>query len=256
MSSPVTGKVLLAGLLCTLGVAFLCALGVWQVKRLAWKEGLIAMVDARVEQPAVPLPPEAEWPGLNRDDDEYRRVTLSGRFDHDHEVAVFTSLEDDRFTVSGPGYWVLTPLVLNTGAIVIVNRGFVPQEKRKPETRPDGQIDGEVAITGLIRMPEPGNLFTPAPDLERGDWYVRDPALIAGAFGLTRVAPFVVDADGTENPGGLPLGGTTRIAFRNPHLGYAITWFGLALALAGVYGVWVYGQIRRRGTLAPGASRQ
>ncbi len=252
-SSP--GRVVLTGVVCAVGVAILCGLGTWQMKRLAWKEGLIAMVGARIEEPAEPLPPEADWPSLTYANDEYRKVVLTGRFDHAHEVSVFTSLEDDRFPVRGPGYWILTPLSLADGSTVIVNRGFVPDERRDPKTRPEGQVGGEVTVTGLIRMSEPGNLFTPEPDPDRGDWYVRDPAAIAAAFGLGRVAPFFVDADAAPNPGGLPLGGTTRIRFRNDHLGYAITWYGLAAALAGVYAVWAYGQLRRR-TLAEKPPRQ
>jgi len=254
--SRTTTKVVLTGLLCALGVAILCSLGTWQLERLAWKQGLIDMVGERIEQPAEPLPPESEWPSLTFAGDEYRKVTLTGRFDHAHEVPAFTSLEDARFDVSGPGYWILTPLEMPDGATVIVNRGFVPDERRDPATRSDGQVTGEVTVTGLIRMPEAGNLFTPDPDPARAQWYVRDPALIAEAFGLERVAPFFIDADATPNPGGLPVGGTTRVAFRNDHLGYALTWFGLALALAGVYAVWAFGQLKRRGALADGADRQ
>lgn len=255
MEKTVTRKIILAGLVCALGVAILCGLGTWQLKRLAWKEGLIAMVTTRIEEPALPLPTEADWPAIDFDADEYRKVTLTGTFDHAHEVAVFTSLEDDRFAVSGPGYWVLTPLDLADGSTVIVNRGFVPHGKRDPESRSEGRIEGEATVTGLIRMPEPGNLFTPDPDPARGDWYVRDPAQIAEAFGLQRVAPFFVDADAAPNPGGLPLGGTTRIQFSNSHLGYAITWYGLAAALAGVYIAWAFGQLRSR-RLAEDAPRQ
>jgi surfeit locus 1 family protein len=256
MAAKVMRKVVLTGLIAAIGVAILCGLGVWQVKRLAWKEGLIAMVNERTERPAEPLPSEADWPSINHDDDEYRKVELTGRFDNDHEIHVFTSLDDPRFPVSGPGYWVLTPLDLADGSTVIVNRGFVPGDKRGPATRPQGTVDGEVAVTGLIRMPEPGNLFMPDPDAARDQWYVRDPAAIAAAFGLTRVAPFFVDADASPNPGGLPLGGTTRITFHNDHLGYAVTWFGLALALVGVYVAWAYSQIRRGGTLADRAGGQ
>jgi len=249
-------RVLLTGALCALGVAILVGLGIWQLQRLAWKENLIAMVTARVDEPAGPLPAEADWPSLTFAADEYRKVALTGRFRHDLEVQVFTSLNDPRFSLSGPGYWVLTPLELADGATVIVNRGFVPDRNKDPATRPAGQVDGEVTVTGLIRMPERGGLFTPAADPERGAWYLRDPAAIADAFGVERVAPFFIDADSTPNPGGIPLGGTTRIAFRNDHLGYAITWFGLAAALAGVFTAWAYGQLRGRGVLAEGPRAQ
>jgi surfeit locus 1 family protein len=89
-------------------------------------------------------------------------------------------------------------------------------------------------------MPEAPNLFTPSNDPARGEWFVRDPRAIAAAFALTRVAPFTIDADATPNPGGLPAGGETRLNFPNNHLGYALTWFGLAAALAGVFGAFAW----------------
>lgn len=249
-------SVVVAGALTILGTVVLCGLGTWQLQRLAWKQNLVAMVEARSQAPAVPLPPEADWPALTRDNDEYRKVTLAGRFDHAHEVQVFTSLQDDRFQVSGPGWWVMTPLVLDDGAIVFVNRGFVPYDFRDPQTRAAGQPQGEVEITGLLRLPEVGNIFTPDNQPGSRTWYVRDPQAIAAAEGLARVAPFFVDADATPNPGGLPQGGATRVAFRNDHLGYAITWFGLAASLIGVYLAWAWSQIRRARALAAGTVRQ
>lgn len=249
-------KVVLTGFVAGLGFVILCGLGVWQLQRLAWKEDLIAMVSERSRQAAVPFPDEAGWAAVTFEADEYRKVALTGRYRHDQEVRVFTSLKDDRFDLEGPGYWVLTPLERADGTTVIVNRGFVPDRNRDPATRPEGQVDGEVTVTGLIRMPEPGSMFTPDADLETGTWYVRDPEAIAAAQGLDRVPPFFVDADATPNPGGLPLGGTTRIAFRNDHLGYAITWFGLALSLAGVFAAWAVTQLRRGRDLADGAPRQ
>ncbi|TCT09944.1 surfeit locus 1 family protein [Tepidamorphus gemmatus] len=249
-------SVVVAGALTILGTVVLCGLGLWQLQRLAWKQNLVAMVEARAQAPAVPVPAEADWPALTRDSDEYRKVTLVGRFDHGHEVQVFTSLQDDRFEVSGPGWWVMTPLRLDSGAIVFVNRGFVPHAFRDPATRAAGQLAGEVEITGLLRLPEAGNIFTPDNQPGTRTWYVRDPQAIAAAERLDRVAPFFVDADSTPNPGGLPLGGATRVAFRNDHLGYAITWFGLAVALVGVYLAWAWSQIRGARILAAGSARQ
>lgn len=248
-----TRSVVLTGLLCAIGVALLVSLGVWQLHRLAWKENLIAMVNERTTLPPVPLPPESDWLALNRANDEYRPVVLSGRFDHAREMRVFTSLGDANLDTDRAGYWILTPLRLDDGSVVIVNRGFVPQSARDPATRPRGQVEGEARVVGLIRMPESGNLFTPAPEPDRGAWYARNPAEIAESYGIARVAPFFIDADATPNPGGLPEGGLTRVTFRNDHLGYAITWFGLALALAGVYAAWAWSQLRRPGGPPDGA---
>jgi surfeit locus 1 family protein len=173
-------------------------------------------------------------------------VSAAGRFQHPREVLVHTVLSEPKGRFAGPGYWVLTPLELDDGAVVIVNRGFVPANRRDPATRADGQVAGRVSVTGLLRRPEPGNWFTPDNDPPRGQWYRRDPHAIAAAFGLARVAPFMIDADAAPNPGGLPQGGETRLSFPNNHLGYALTWFGLAAALAGVFGVFAWQQVRQQ----------
>ncbi|MGY3450675.1 SURF1 family protein [Bradyrhizobium sp. USDA 4353] len=207
-------------------VAILLALGVWQVERRAWKLDLIERVDRRAHAAPVPAPERATWPSINRSDDEYKRVTLSGRFLNDRETLV------QALTVEGPGYWVVTPLQMADG-LVLVNRGFVPSERREPATRRVGNPDGPVSVTGLLRISEPGGGFLRHNDPQANRWYSRDVVAIAVARGLSDVAPFFVDADATPNPGGYPIGGLTVIAFPNNHLVYALTWFTLALMLAG-----------------------
>ncbi len=170
----------------------------------------------------------------------------SGRFQHAREVLVYTVLSEPKGRFFGQGYWVLTPLELGSGAVVIVNRGFVPLERKDPSTRRDGQIEGPVTVTGLLRMPEVPNWFTPANEPVRGAWYRRDPTEIVKHFGLVRAAPFMIDADAMPIPGGLPQGGETRLVFVNTHLGYALTWFGLALALLSVFTVFAWRRLRGR----------
>lgn len=235
---------LLPGALAAAGLAVLTGLGFWQIDRLAWKEELIARIEARTKVPAVPIPAEADWPNISAARDEYRHVSASGRFQHAREALVYTVLSEPKGRFSGQGYWVLTPLELANGAFVIVNRGFVPLERKDPSTRREGQIEGPVTVTGLLRMPEVGNWFTPANKPARGAWYRRDPAEIAKHFGLARAAPFMIDADAALNPGALPQGGETRLVFSNNHLGYALTWFGLALALLGVFTVFARQRLR------------
>lgn len=231
---------LLPGLFAAIGFAILIGLGFWQLERRVWKEELIAHVETRTRAAPVPIPAEADWPKLDAARDEYWVVTASGTFRHDREALIHTVLSEPRGRFSGPGYWVFTPLKLANGAIIIVNRGFVPADRRSAASRREGQVEGPVTVTGLLRMPEIPNWFTPANDPARGEWYRRDPQAIAAAFGLKRVAPFIIDADATQNPGGLPAGGETRLSFPNNHLGYAITWFGLAAALAGVFGAFAW----------------
>lgn len=236
---PVTLAALLA-----FGV--LVGLGAWQLERLAWKQGLVATVEARIHKAPVALPPEADWAHIDFAHDEYRRVRVQGRFRHDLEVQVYALVDAEPDGSGGPGYWVVTPLDLSDGSFVLVNRGFVPLDRRAPATRAQGQVDGLVTVTGLLRLPEEAGLFTPANDAARDSWYVRDPDAIASAKELVRVAPFLIDADATANPGGLPRGGLTRVSFPNRHLEYALTWFGLAATLLGVFAAYAWGRVRRR----------
>ncbi len=129
---------------------------------------------------------------------------------------------------------MLTPLQAADGSITLVNRGFVPrEEKRDASARPAGQITGEGTVEGLLRMSEPGGGLLRANDPATDRWYSRDVAAIAARRGLANVAPYFVDADATPNPGGYPVGGLTVVRFNNNHLVYALTWFSLAIMLAG-----------------------
>lgn len=214
-----------AGAAILVAIAGFVALGVWQLERRAWKLDLIARVDARLAAAPVPAPGPAEWPAITREADEYRRVTATGRFLDDRAVTTLA------VTARGPGYWVMTPLE-TPGFTVLVNRGFVPQDRRDPSTRPEPRPSGPVTVAGLLRLTEPGGGFLRRNDPADGRWYSRDVAAIAAAQGLGTVAPYFIDADATPNPGGLPIGGLTVVTFRNAHLSYALTWFALAAGLA------------------------
>jgi surfeit locus 1 family protein len=217
---------ILFGLSGAVVVLVLLGLGTWQVERRAWKLDLIARTEARVQAPPVPAPGPAQWPAVGPDD-AYRHVRLSGHFLHDRETLV------QAVTAYGAGSWVVTPLRREDGSLVLVNRGFVPGSRKDPVTRQEGQVSGPVEVVGLLRLTEPGGAFLRANDPGRDRWYSRDVAAIAAARGLADTAPYFVDADAAPNPGGLPLGGLTVVAFPNNHLVYAITWYGLALMLAG-----------------------
>jgi surfeit locus 1 family protein len=215
-------------LLCCFGLLLFSALGAWQVERRAWKLDLITRIDARVHAAPVAVPSRAEWARINAPDDEYRRVRLAGRFLDDRETLV------EALTERGAGFWVLTPLQTGDGTI-LVNRGFVPPERKSSASRSSGRWPGPVEVVGLLRMTEPKGRFLRPNRPEQERWYSRDVIAIAKARGLSNVAPFFIDADAKPNPGGYPIGGMTMVAFRNMHLVYALTWFGLAgLCLAGL----------------------
>ncbi|MBM3608400.1 MAG: SURF1 family protein, partial [Alphaproteobacteria bacterium] len=132
-------------------------------------------------------------------------------------------------------------------AHVLVNRGFVPERLRDAMSRSTGQVEGAVRITGHIRAAETRSAFTPADTPEKGVWYTRDPRAMAAYLKLPDAAPFVIDADGPENPGGWPKPGAARIRIPNNHLSYALTWFGLAATLLGVFAACGWRRLRERG---------
>ena len=202
--------------------AVFLGLGAWQVQRLFWKLDLIARVEARVSASPVPAPSAAAWPAVNARNNEYRRVTASGIFRHDRETLV------QAVTALGAGFWVLTPLEEADGSTIVVNRGFVPSDRRDRASRQTGEVQGQTQVAGLLRLTEPEGAFLRANDPPSDRWYSRDIAAIGAARGLVNVAPFFIDADATQNPGGYPIGGLTVVQFRNSHLVYACTWFAMA----------------------------
>ena len=223
------------------GLAILVSLGTWQVQRLEWKRGIIERIDSRIGAEPVPLPAPETWPAMDLDDWEYRPVRLAGRFEHGSETRVYTALTEPQGDFKGPGFWVMTPLRLDAGGIVIVNRGFVPQGRATPQARGEVNLsDGPVTVSGLLRAPEVRSPFAPENDPANDAWYLRDPSEIAAAQGLDGAAPFTVDAFAAHTPpDGLPQAGETRIAIRNNHLQYALTWYALAVVLLLMSGLWL-----------------
>lgn len=247
---------LCAGLAC----AGFIALGTWQVKRLQWKLALIDKVEHRVHAAPVAAPAPERWPQVSAANDEYRRVRLAGAYLHEFTAKVQATTE------LGGGFWLLTPLCGADGNITLVNRGFVPSGAGdRPTSAPastgvpaqacaPGTVAarGEVGVTGLLRISEPGGGFLRDNDPAGERWYSRDVAAIAAARGLPRVAPYFVDADAgsaAQASAGAgaqrPVGGLTVIAFQNNHLVYALTWYALALMLAAAC-AWVVRTERNR----------
>ena len=218
-------KLLILG---AIGIAILglVLLGNWQLKRLDWKLSLIERVESRAFATPVTAPTAVTWSDITRATEEYRRVLIHGQFLHKRETLVWA------LTERGNGYWVLTPLLTPAGETVLINRGYIPVAAANPTKRGAGQIDGEVSVTGLLRISEPGGVPLRNNDPAAERWYSRDVGAIARARKLANAAPYFIDADDSANPGGLPIGGLTRLSYRNTHLAYALTWYGLAILLA------------------------
>jgi surfeit locus 1 family protein len=229
-------------LLMLLALAVLLGLGVWQIKRLHWKEGLIAQIEARTASPPITLEAALAL-ALKGGDPSYWRVRVDGRFRHDLERYLY-AISDGKV-----GWHVVTPLATQSGTIVLVDRGFVPDELKDPSARPMGQVGEIVTVTGIVRASESRNLFTPDNEPQANRWFWRDLQGMARSMfpaGTAEVAPFFIEADKTPVPGGWPQGGQTRLELPNNHLQYALTWFLMAAAFLIIYGAYVRGLYRRR----------
>jgi surfeit locus 1 family protein len=219
-----------------LGLVVLVGLGTWQLDRLAWKRDLIALREAQLAAPSEPLPASAEdWRSW-----DFRPVAVHGAFRHDLEQLFWVAAIDGQV-----GHHVLTPLVRQGGAAVLVDRGWVPADRAHPADRREGQIAGPVEVSGIVRYrgdDRPG-WFTPDNQSMEHRWYWYDLPALEDALGL-ELLPVVIEADATPNPGGLPIGGQTRVELPDNHLQYAITWYGLA---AGLFVIWIsFGLARGR----------
>jgi surfeit locus 1 family protein len=199
-------------------LAVLLALGTWQVRRLAWKTDMLATIAASEAAPPVPL---------GTTPTPYTKVVATGRFDHGRESLL--GLEVRGTTL---GAHLLVPLLRDGPPPLLVDRGWVPIERDRAVERPPG----EVSVTGYVRPADERDWNSPKDDPVGRRFYILDTAAIGAALGLPPPAPFGLVA--LAPPGTpatrLPAAPTTLPRPNNPHLGYAITWYGLAAALVGV----------------------
>lgn len=209
-------------------------LGVWQVQRLFWKQNLIAERQARVAAPALDALPDRFDPERLA----FRRVRITGHFLHGKELY----RPARRQSTGAIGVQVITPFALKGGGYIFVDRGWVPEYRRLPDARRQGQVQGEVTIEGLLRAPVPPGWFTPDNQPQKNRWFFVDLAAMAKAAGMPPSGrTYYVDAGPAPNPGGYPVGGQTHLTVRNEHLQYAITWFALT-----VIGIVIYLLYHRR----------
>jgi surfeit locus 1 family protein len=203
----------------------LAGLGAWQLQRLAWKNQLIGEARAGMAAAAVELPRTA----LDAEAWAYRRVIVDGRFHHGAEIHLLALGPNGQH-----GYRIVTPL-LRGGAhgAVLVDRGWVPAALKDAAARAAAQVDGPVAVSGVVRRSWRGGWFTPDNDPARNLWHSGDAAAMLRWLGLSGPDLFVA-ADAGVAAAGQPA----AIAIANPHLQYAVIWFGLAAALAAIYVLW------------------
>jgi len=230
----------LALILVPTALVILLSLGTWQVNRLHWKETLLAAIEERSTAPAIAIS-EVERQRQADEPIDYRHATASGRYLHEKERHFLATFQGQS------GFYVYTPLELADGRYLFVNRGFVPYDRKDASTRPEGQIEGVQTVIGLARaeLKEKPSSLVPDNDEKANIFYWKDLTRMAASVELPadRVLPFFLDADATPVAGGLPKGGVTQIDLPNNHMQYAITWYGLAVALIAVS---LAGLFRRR----------
>lgn len=205
-----------------LPVSLLVSLGVWQLQRLQWKTALIERVEAGVVAPPSAAPRPDLWTGVTFNTAEYRRVEVQGQYLPSHDTLV------KAVTSRGSGFWVMTPFQTDDGWRLFINRGFVPDDQTSAADRP--KPEGQQTVTGLLRLTQPGGAFLRDNDPTGNRWFSRDTVAMADALRLGQVAPYFIDVDASGDA--MPIGGLTVVTFPNNHLGYAITWIGLAAVFA------------------------
>lgn len=197
-------------------------LGVWQLQRLAQKEALMATIaNAHAQPPSGSLPLSRALLKQNG----FMKYRVIGELLHEHEMHLGA-----RYRKSKLGYELLTPLQLDDGRILLVNRGWVPTDKKDPATRPETLVRGMQHYTVMLRTDRDHSIFTPNHDIADNIWFWRDIPLMKKETGLDLLP---VSADIVmENPAAdeLPIPGDGAFALRNDHLGYAITWFLVGLS--------------------------
>jgi surfeit locus 1 family protein len=177
----------------------------------------------------------------NPAEDEYRRVRLTGHFDHAHELFLAA-----RSLNGNIGYQIVTPFVLDDGKVALVNRGWIPDTRKDPARRAEGQVQGTVSVTAITRLTQIPGWVTPNNEPEHNVWFYVDVAAMRKTAGVTTPGPnYWFAADPTPNPGGFPIGGQTRIDLPNDHLQYAITWFCFAVTLVVIYLIYSRNLARR-----------
>jgi surfeit locus 1 family protein len=201
----------------------LCGLGTWQVQRLQWKLGLISEIQAGRSAAPRSLPQKlTDAPGWR-----FRMVTATGTFQHHAESHRTGKTENGKV-----GYRVFTPLLRKGGETIMVERGWVPEDLKDPATRAAGQAQGVVTVTGMIRLPDPRNYFTPPDNVVKNEWFAVDPRAMGAAAGVTVPGWYVVDEASALD---WPRAGPSELNLKNNHLGYAVTWYALAAALLAIW---------------------
>jgi surfeit locus 1 family protein len=246
MSAP-RRSLIVPSLVTLIAFAILVTLGTWQLQRKAWKENLIETLTQKLNAAPIDLPMPSQWASLRQDKDEFTRVKLRAEYFQDKDALVWATGSGLRADVKGPGIFVFTPARIPQGEAVVINRGFVAEQKPTGATKRPPPVEGLAEITGILRWPEPkGWELTAAYDKAAQLWFVRDQIAMAQEYGWENVAPFYIERESQQPADGIAPPGQLSPSIPNNHLQYAVTWYGLAAVLLVVFGSWARG--RRRET--------
>lgn len=202
------------------GISVLIMLGVWQLQRLDWKNNLLSNIEQKITAEPVLLMEE-----LTELDDQYRSVMVEGDI-LPGEIHVLTSLKN-----IGPGFLVIVPFALADGKIIMVDRGFVPEAEKKLN-----RSNGKVKLVGNLLWPNETDGFTPDPDVKKNMWFARDLEKMSNHLKTDAVLIVMRQSE----PVGKPVPQQIGVHIANDHLGYAITWFSLAVVWFGMTSLLVY----------------
>lgn len=233
-----TTRLLSASIAAAAGILILCALGIWQLERLAWKEALIAAIDGRAGHPAI-----AYDGGAIAADRDFTRATVTGTYVPEATLFLMATFE------GGPGWQAVTPFLIDGNTVLLVDRGALDEAGRAAVMAATPR--GPLRLEGILRRhDEPRPAFAPDNDAAANRWYWWDLKAMQAAVHLpqaTRTAGAVLQLLPGPDPRALPRAQPPTANLHNNHLQYAITWFSLAAALALITALFLRAQVRKTG---------
>lgn len=205
----------------------LLMLGSWQVQRLFWKTEIITEYKERAMSAPQALPSGT----VSLDEYRFQRIELTGKFHHDKELFLV-----GRTYEGNAGFHVVSPFRTSDNKLLFVNRGWVSEAYRAPEQRPFSVQDEVVTIQAIMRAPQRKGYFVPENEPQRGFWFTLKPEEMAEFHQLDNIiTSFYADQIRQGEVITLPIAADLKIDVPNTHLNYALTWYGIALSLMGVY---------------------
>ena len=186
---------------------------------------MLAQIAHAEAAPAVPLPAEPE---------PYSKVQVTGRLRDDLAASYGAEVRD---TPAGTelGTQLIEPLERDDGDALLVDRGWVPDKRSRPIAR----SEGDVTLQGYVHPSDAPGLFSATDDPAARQFYTLDAGRDRrSASDSAQVAPFILVALGPAPPERYPDPAHHLPRPPNNHLSYAITWYGLAVALVVIFVLW------------------